>query len=111
MRPKKPETRGDLTDIFDKEDLRLMTNLGTFAGAAYQTTLSLNATQQFASIVESSDDAIVSMDLDGTITTWNRGAEQLLGYTAKEVIGKPTTILIPLERHDEEPKILARRAR
>jgi PAS domain S-box-containing protein len=93
---------------FDKEDLRLMTNLGTFAGAAYQTTLSLNATQQFASIVESSDDAIVSMDLDGTITTWNRGAEQLLGYTTKEVIGKPTTILIPLERHDEEPKILAR---
>ena len=93
---------------FDKEDLRLMTNLGTFAAAAYQTTLSLNATQQIASIVESSDDAIISKDLDGIIRTWNQGAERLFGYTAEEIIGKPVTTLIPIERHDEEPKILAR---
>ena len=93
---------------FDKEDLRLMTNLGTFAAAAYQTTLSLNATQQFASLVESSDDAIVSKDLDGIIATWNQGAERLFGYTAEEIVGKPITILIPTERHDEEPEILAR---
>ena len=93
---------------FDKEDLRLMTNLGTFAAAAYQTTLSLNATQQIASIVESSDDAIVSKDLDGIIRTWNQGAERLFGYTAEEIIGKPVTTLIPIERHDEEPDILAR---
>jgi PAS domain S-box-containing protein len=93
---------------FDKEDLRLMTNLGTFAAAAYQTTLSLHATQQIASIVESSDDAIISKDLDGTIKTWNRGAEQLFGYTAEEIIGKPVTTLIPIDRHDEEPKILGR---
>jgi PAS domain S-box-containing protein len=93
---------------FDKEDLRLMTNLGTFAAAAYQTTLSLNATQQIASIVESSDDAIVSKSLDGIIRTWNQGAEQLFGYAAEEIVGKPVTILIPPERHDEEPKILAR---
>ena len=56
----------DKSRRFDAEDLRLMTNLGTFAAAAYQTFLSLNATGQIASIVESSDDAIVSKDLDGS---------------------------------------------
>jgi PAS domain S-box-containing protein len=61
-----------------------------------------------ASIVESSDDAIISKDLDGIITTWNRGAERIFGYTADEVIGKPVTILMPPERHNEEPAILER---
>ena len=61
-----------------------------------------------ASIVESSEDAIVSKDLNGIINSWNRGAEQLFGYTAEEVIGKPITILIPEGRFDEEPAILAR---
>jgi PAS domain S-box-containing protein len=61
-----------------------------------------------AAIVESSDDAILSKNLDGIIASWNSGAERLFGYTADEVIGKPVTMLIPLERHDEEPAILAR---
>ena len=64
--------------------------------------------QQLASIVESSDDAIVSKDLDGIIRTWNSGAERLFGYGAAEVIGKPVTILFPPGREDEEPGILAR---
>jgi PAS domain S-box-containing protein len=64
--------------------------------------------QQLASIVESSDDAIVSKDLTGTITSWNRGAERLFGYTSEEVIGKPVTILIPADRMNEEPEILER---
>jgi two-component system, chemotaxis family, CheB/CheR fusion protein len=64
--------------------------------------------QQLASIVESSDDAIVSKDLEGIITSWNRGAERLFGYAAKEVVGKPVTILIPADRQDEEPEILER---
>ena len=61
-----------------------------------------------ASIVESSDDAILTINLDGIITSWNTGAERLYGYTAEEAIGKRTMMLIPLNRHDEEPAMLER---
>ena len=63
---------------------------------------------RLAAIVESSDDAIISKNLDGIIITWNRGAELVFGYTAAEAIGKPVTILIPPEHIDEEPGILER---
>jgi PAS domain S-box-containing protein len=63
---------------------------------------------RLASIVESSDDAIVSKDLNGIVATWNRGAERIFGYTADEMIGKPIAMLIPPERQDEEPIILKR---
>jgi PAS domain S-box-containing protein len=63
---------------------------------------------QFASIVESSDDAIISKDLDGVIQTWNNAAERLFGYRADEAVGQPVTMLIPIDRHDEEPGILSR---
>lgn len=59
-----------------------------------------------ASIVESSDDAIISKDLNGIISSWNRGAEHVFGYKADEVIGKPVTILMPQELYDEEEQIL-----
>jgi PAS domain S-box-containing protein len=61
-----------------------------------------------ASIVDSSDDAIISKTLEGVITSWNAGAERLFGYTAKEAIGQPITMIIPLDRRDEETRILAR---
>lgn len=61
-----------------------------------------------ASIVESSDDAIISKDLEGVITSWNRGAEHLFGYTAHEAIGRPVTMLMPPDRENEEPTILSR---
>jgi PAS domain S-box-containing protein len=61
-----------------------------------------------AAIIESADDAIISKTLNGIITSWNKGAERIFGYTADEVIGKPVTILIPKGHEDEEPAILAR---
>ncbi len=64
--------------------------------------------QRLASIVESSQDAIIGKDLDGIITSWNHGAETLFGYTAEEAIGKPATILIPADQIDEELDILRR---
>lgn len=61
-----------------------------------------------AAIVSSSVDAIISMTLDGTITSWNTGAERLLGYTPEEVIGESIALLIPEDRRDEQSEILAR---
>ena len=64
--------------------------------------------RRLAAVVESSDDAIISMDLDTVIETWNRGAERMFGYKASEVIGKSITLLIPRDREDEEPTIVRR---
>jgi PAS domain S-box-containing protein len=63
---------------------------------------------RLAAIVEFSNDAIISKDLSGTISTWNKGAERIFGYTAEEAIGQPITLLIPEEQSDEEPGILRR---
>src|SRR3984957_10206068 len=63
---------------------------------------------QLAGIVESSDDAIIGKTLDGIITSWNRGAEKIFGYSAGEVVGQPALMLLPPERANEERDILAR---
>jgi PAS domain S-box-containing protein len=62
--------------------------------------------QRFAAIVESSHDSIVSTNLDGNILSWNKGAEQIYGYTAEEAIGKSKSLLIPPDLPDEHPTIL-----
>ena len=67
-----------------------------------------NACAGLAPSSSSSDDAIVSKNLDGIITSWNRGAERLFNYTAEEAIGQPITIIIPPDRLDEERMILTR---
>jgi PAS domain S-box-containing protein len=61
-----------------------------------------------SAIIDSADDAIVTKTLEGVITSWNKGAERIFGYTAEEAIGRPVTILIPEDHLDEEPAILAR---
>jgi PAS domain S-box-containing protein len=63
---------------------------------------------QLAAIVQSSDDAIIGKTLDGTITSWNTGAEQIYGYSAEEVIGRSIQLLVPPDRPDEIPQILER---
>jgi PAS domain S-box-containing protein len=64
--------------------------------------------ERLAAVVESSDDAIISKDLNGTINAWNRGAEKIFGYTAAEAVGQPMVMLFPPELTKEEPGILAR---
>jgi PAS domain S-box-containing protein len=64
--------------------------------------------RSLAAIVESSDDAIISKNLDGIVTSWNTGAQRVFGYTAAEAVGQPVTIVIPANRQSEEREILTR---
>ena len=90
----------DITEIKEAEET-LRESEATFRALA-------ETHSRLAALVESSDDAIVSKDLNGVITSWNAGAQRLFGYTAEEAVGQSVTLLIPPERYDEEPSVLAR---
>src|SRR3954469_21770978 len=80
----------------------------TKEGPQSQATPATHDSRFLAAVVESSDDAIITKDLNGIITTWNAGAERIFGYSEEEVVGRPITILLPDDRQNEEPAILAR---
>jgi PAS domain S-box-containing protein len=91
-----------------KRDLRLLDVLARQAADLIERTKSELASHRLAAIVDSSHVAIVSKDLNGLITSWNRAAEGLFGYPAGEIIGRPIATLIPLDRQHEETIILER---
>ncbi|MBZ9936621.1 PAS domain S-box protein [Mesorhizobium sp. BR1-1-16] len=89
----------------DQGDIVGMANLLVDVTEARRAALTEH---HFASIVESSHDAIISKDINGIIATWNPGAENLFGYTAAEAVGRHVNLLIPEDRLDEEPRIIDR---
>ena len=98
-----------LYNIFPVRDLTsAITAYGTVTRNLTDSKSAEQRLRSLASIVESSDDAIVSKSLDGIIANWNKGAERIFGYTSEEAIGQPITIVIPADRRSEEREILTR---
>lgn len=110
---------GEQAGYYDTEfgtALRTLTEIVLFFGLLWWTAHHISwfdfraqrAQARLAAIIESSDDAIVSKSLDGTIETWNTGAANIFGYAAEEIVGRNISIIIPADRLDEEAQILAR---
>jgi PAS domain S-box-containing protein len=95
-----------IRDISDRK--RIEAELRRANEELYQRTVEQlgDYRSRLASIIDSSEDAILSKDLNGTITSWNKGAERIYGYAPEEVIGKNISMLTPSDRPDEIPEIL-----
>lgn len=105
----------DTPHDFVEAELRLAQTIARQLGQAFERLRieeargeAERAAQQLAALVASSHDAVISKDINGIITSWNDSAERLFGYRAEEVVGRSITLLIPPDRQDEEPRILAR---
>jgi PAS domain S-box-containing protein len=94
--------------IFTQETEDIVIGIAAHAAIAMDNADLYDSERRLAAIVETSADAIASKDLNGIVTSWNHGAERLFGYTAREIIGKPITVVIPADHQDEERDILAR---
>jgi PAS domain S-box-containing protein len=98
----------DAPHVVTEAEIDVALTLARQLGFGLERMKAERAAQHLAAIVESSADAIISKNLEGIILTWNDGAERIFGYKAHEAIGRPIGILIPPDRQDEEPRILAR---
>ena len=92
----------------DEALLALFGSIGSQIGQFMERRRAEDALRSFAAIVESTDDAIIGMDLAGVVTSWNNAASELYGYTAEEVIGKHVSVLIPPEHFQDEHQILSK---
>ncbi len=93
---------------FDEDELKFIRIVTNSAALVLEQLKSVEARLHLAAIVASSDDAIISKNLDGLISSWNSGAERIFGYESSEIVGRPVTVLIPEERHHEEAAIMER---
>ena len=88
--------------------LALFGSVGSQIGQFMERRRAEDALRSFAAIVESTDDAIIGMDLNGVITSWNNAANELYGYSTEEIIGKNVSVLIPPENFQEEQQFLTK---
>jgi PAS domain S-box-containing protein len=100
--------RTQLSVLNGELERRVEQRTAALQGEIAERKKAAEARERLAAVVDSSDDAIISKTLEGTITSWNRGAEKMFGYAAAEVMGKPMLLLFPPERAKEEADILGR---
>ncbi len=97
---------GNKSSDYDESDVRQLILLIEGMWRIVQRKRAEQKAVELAAIVQSSEDAIIGKNLDGIITSWNKGAEKIYGYNESEVIGKPISILVPPGREDEFLRII-----
>ena len=98
----------DAPHRFSDAEIDIALTIARQIGFGVERTRYSISVNRLAAIVQSSEDAIISKNLEGIITSWNRGAERIFGYSVEEAVGQPMTRLTPPDHSDEEPRILSR---